>query len=98
MALNRTNPLGPDALASALSELPAWEHSENRLERSFSFPNFIEAFGFMTRVAIMSEKLNHHPEWFNVYGRVDITCTNHDAGGLCEIDIEWCRRVDALLG
>ena len=95
---DRTNPLAEAELTEALGGLGPWEHTPNKLARTFQFANFVDAFGFMTKVAIMSEKLNHHPEWFNVYGKVEIVCTNHDAGALCEIDLEWCRRVDTLAG
>lgn len=72
--------------------------SPDRLARRFVFANFSEAFGFMTRVAMVAEQLDHHPEWSNVYSRVEIEVTNHDAGGLTELDVEFCIRVDAIAG
>ena len=67
------------------------------MRKSFAFTDFNAAFGFMTRVALMAEKMNHHPEWFNVYNRVDITLTTHDADGLSRRDIDLAKAIDALL-
>ena len=66
------------------------------LTRRFIFPDFVAAFGFMTRVALLAEKADHHPEWSNVYNRVDILLTTHDAGGLSERDIAMARAIDAM--
>ncbi|MGI9622726.1 MAG: 4a-hydroxytetrahydrobiopterin dehydratase [Acidimicrobiales bacterium] len=88
--------LPEDQLAALLDDIPEWSRNGDRLERTFSFPNFTQAFGFMSSVALISERLFHHPEWSNVWGTVEIAVTNHDAGGLTELDIEFCRRVDAL--
>lgn len=68
------------------------------MSRSITFANFSEAFAFMTRAAMVAEQLNHHPEWFNVYNRVDITITTHDAGGLTEYDAQFIAAVDLLVG
>lgn len=83
---------------AALAELPAWALSREgkAIERTFTFADFVEAFGFMTRVAILAEKADHHPEWFNVYNRVEITLTTHDAGGLSTRDVEMAKAIDAL--
>lgn len=83
----------------ALASLPEWAVRDDGLaiERTLRFGNFSEAFGFMTRVALIAEKQDHHPEWFNVYNRVEITLTTHDAGGLSARDIEMARAIDALL-
>jgi 4a-hydroxytetrahydrobiopterin dehydratase len=83
---------------AALAELPGWALSREgkAIERTFTFADFVEAFGFMTRVAILAEKADHHPEWFNVYNRVEITLTTHDAGGLSTRDIEMAKAIDAL--
>ena len=67
------------------------------MERTFEFASFVEAFGFMTRVAILAEKADHHPEWFNVYNKVEITLTTHDAGGLSKRDIALAKEIDALI-
>lgn len=83
----------------ALDGLPDWDHDEARdaITRSFTFDNFSEAFAFMTRVALLAEAADHHPEWSNVYNRVDILLTTHDAGGLSERDIEMAEAIDALV-
>jgi len=85
--------------AEALDGLPDWDHDEARdaIMRSFTFENFSEAFAFMTRVALLAEAADHHPEWSNVYNRVDILLTTHDAGGLSERDIEMAEAIDALV-
>lgn len=85
--------------ADALDGLPDWDYVEERdaIARRFTFADFNEAFGFMTRVALLAEKANHHPEWSNVWNRVEITLTTHDAGGLSERDIELAEAIEALL-
>ena len=77
-----------------------WTHDDDRdaLVKRFAFANFVEAFGWMTRAAIHAEKLNHHPEWTNVYKTVDVTLTTHDAKGLTELDVKLATRMDALAG
>lgn len=69
-----------------LKELPGWELSDGKLTREFHFANFVDAFGFMTRAAIEAEKMNHHPEWFNVYNKVTVQLTTHEADGISERD------------
>jgi 4a-hydroxytetrahydrobiopterin dehydratase len=83
----------------ALAALPAWRLREDGLaiERELKFADFNEAFGFMTRVALLADKHDHHPEWSNVYNRVAITLTTHDAGGLSARDVKMARAIDALL-
>ncbi|MEB3156180.1 MAG: 4a-hydroxytetrahydrobiopterin dehydratase [Cyanobacteriota bacterium] len=76
--------------------LPAWSLVDGRLQRQFSFADFCEAFGFMTRVALVAERLDHHPEWSNVWNRVTIALTTHDIGGLSTLDVELARRIDGL--
>lgn len=86
-----------DAERAALgSRLPGWKIAANRdaIERSFKFTDFNAAFGFMTRVALLAEKQDHHPEWFNVWNRVDITLSTHDAGGLSLRDITLAEAID----
>jgi len=77
------------ARSRALAQLSGWSEVNGRdaIQKSFTFQDFNAAFGFMTRVALMAEKLDHHPEWLNVYGRVDITLSTHDAGGVTERDV-----------
>ncbi|MFZ2998117.1 4a-hydroxytetrahydrobiopterin dehydratase [Sphingobium sp.] len=91
--------LDDEARALALAELPEWMavSEPDGIVRKFTFPDFVAAFGFMTRVAILAEKADHHPEWSNVYNRVVITLTTHDAGGLSQRDIDLAHAIDALL-
>ena len=85
--------------ADALDGLPDWDYDEARdaISRTFTFADFSEAFAFMTRVALLAEKANHHPEWSNVWNRVEITLTTHDAGGLSGRDVEMAEAIEALL-
>ena len=87
---------------SALDPLLAngWALAEGRdaLEKTYTFANFIDAFGWMTRAAIVAEKMNHHPEWFNVYKTVRVTLTTHDAGGLSELDVTLAKAMDRMTG
>lgn len=79
-----------------LSGMVGWRHLAERdaIEKTFRFGDFAEAFGFMARIAIVAEKMNHHPEWFNVYNRVEVVLTTHDADGLTMRDIELARVMD----
>jgi 4a-hydroxytetrahydrobiopterin dehydratase len=83
----------------ALSELPKWRSVEGRdaITRHFQFKNFNAAFAFMTRVALLAEKMDHHPEWSNVYNKVDVTLSTHDAGGVTKKDIEMARAMESYL-
>ncbi len=85
---------------AALAELGGWRDAADRdaIVRSFQFRDFNEAFGFMARVAIEAERMNHHPEWSNVYNRVEVTLTTHDCGGLSERDIALARFIDRAAG
>ena len=89
---------GP-ARATALAELAGWREVAGRdaIQKSFKFADFNAAFGFMSRVALLAEKADHHPEWFNVYNRVDITLSTHDAGGLSQRDIALAKAIEAVL-
>lgn len=84
--------------ADALDNLSDWEHDEARdaITRRFVFADFNEAFGFMTRVALLADKMDHHPEWSNVWNRVDILLTTHDAGGLSTRDVVMAEAIDAM--
>lgn len=84
----------------ALAALPDWTHEPERdaITRRFTFADFGAAFGFMTRVALLAEKADHHPEWSNVWNRVDILLTTHDTGGLSARDVAMAKAIDALLG
>ncbi len=81
----------------ALAELSGWSAVPGReaIGKSFRFDDFNQAFGFMTRIALAAEKLDHHPEWFNVYNRVDVTLATHDADGVTELDLKLARLMDA---
>ena len=83
----------------ALAGLPEWAFDAERegIMRTFKFTDFVEAFGFMTRVAILAEKADHHPEWSNVYNRVEMLLTTHDAGGLSQRDIDLATQIDAMI-
>ena len=87
------------ARSAALATLEGWTEVAGRdaIGKSFEFADFNQAWGFMTRVALAADKADHHPEWSNVYSRVEILLTTHDAGGLSERDIALARRIDALL-
>ena len=91
--------LSDEERARALDRLDEWDYDEARdaLTRRFTFDDFSAAFAFMTRVALLAEKADHHPEWTNVWNRVDILLTTHDAGGLSERDIKRARAIDALI-
>ena len=95
MARNR---LTEDELKEALTELEGWQKAEGReaIQKTFKFRDFNAAFGFMTRAALHAEKLDHHPEWFNVYNRVDITLATHSENGITELDIKLARKMNAL--
>jgi 4a-hydroxytetrahydrobiopterin dehydratase len=89
-------PLPDEQIETRLRTLPEWKLEGHGISRSFRFANFIEAFGWMTRVALVAERLDHHPEWSNVYNRVDVRLTTHDAKGLTELDFDLAARMDAL--
>ena len=90
--------LNEDERRSALAELSSWALTPGRdaIRRVFVFRNFSEAFGFMTRAALTAEKLNHHPEWSNVYKTVDVTLSTHDVDGLTELDLKLARSMDKI--
>ena len=88
--------LSKEDIAVALREVSGWTMAEDGLSirKSFKFADFNEAFGFMSRVALKAEKMDHHPEWFNVYNKVDITLTTHDVGGVSQKDIKLAAFAD----
>jgi 4a-hydroxytetrahydrobiopterin dehydratase len=90
--------LAGDARTAALAKLAGWSEVDGRdaIAKTFTFKDFNAAFGFMTRVALVAEKLDHHPEWFNVYRTVQVTLATHDAGGLTMRDIELAQAMDRL--
>lgn len=89
--------LTPNDIQQQLMQHPQWRLEKEKLFRSLVFKDFNEAFGFMSRVALLAEAMNHHPEWFNVWNRVDIQLTTHDAGGISALDFELAAKIDALL-
>ncbi|TCT11701.1 pterin-4-alpha-carbinolamine dehydratase [Tepidamorphus gemmatus] len=88
------------ARAEALAGLPEWREAAGRdaIERTYRFKDFNEAFGFMARVALVAEKMDHHPEWRNVYRTVEVMLSTHDAGGVTERDVALARAMDAIAG
>ena len=88
------------ARAALMAAHPDWQAVEGRdaIQRTFKFKTFNQAFGFMSRVAMQAEKLDHHPEWFNVYNRVEVTMTTHDVDGLSELDAKMVKFMDAAAG
>ncbi|MEY3634187.1 MAG: hypothetical protein RLZZ61_597 [Pseudomonadota bacterium] len=95
MHISRLDDAARDA---AMQHLPQWTYDADAkgIRRILRFADFVEAFGFMTRVAILAEKADHHPEWFNVYNRVEILLTTHDADGLSQRDIDLARKIDFI--
>ncbi len=89
--------LTAEARRAALAELAGWQPVEGRdaIHKAFKFKSFSQAWGFMNRVALAAEKLDHHPEWFNVYNRVEITLSTHDCDGLSERDVKLAKRIES---
>lgn len=81
-----------------LAQLNGWTIEDGKLHKEFQFDTFVTAFGFMAQLALVAESMNHHPEWFNVYNRVTIDLTTHDAGGISELDFQWAQQADAISG
>jgi len=90
----RPQELDPGDLAAALRQLEGWSLEEGKLYAEFEFRDFNAAFAFMTRVALVAEAMNHHPEWFNVYNRVRVHLTTHDAGGVTQLDLDLAARMN----
>lgn len=94
----RAQPLEAAAIAALATDLPDWSLVNGKLHREFRFADFSAAFGFMTRVALAAETLGHHPEWSNVWNRVNIDLTTHDTGGLSTLDRDLAARIDRIAG
>ncbi len=92
--------LSPEERAEALQELDGWSALEDRdaIRKTYRFKTFSQAWGFMSRAALAAEKLDHHPEWSNVYNKVDVVLTTHDCNGLSRRDIELAKRLDSFAG
>jgi 4a-hydroxytetrahydrobiopterin dehydratase len=86
--------LSDSEIQTALQDLPEWTVKEGKLHREYQFPDFTHAFGFMATAATTIQAMDHHPEWFNVYGRVIVDLTTHDAGGISSRDVELARKLD----
>jgi 4a-hydroxytetrahydrobiopterin dehydratase len=95
--VKRPKKLDTAELERALSALPGWLLRAQKLHCELRFDSFEQAFAFMTSMALVSAEMNHHPEWSNVYTRVVIDLTTHDAGGVTELDVQWATRANALL-
>ena len=89
------NVLNPKEVAE---DLPGWTGGDDFISKVFKFSDFAQAFGFMSEIAVVAEAMNHHPEWFNVYNRVDVTLTTHDAGGVTEKDVTLAKRMEQAAG
>ena len=88
--------LTPEAVAEKLEALPDWSLDDGKLHRSFRFANFRRAFAFMTGAALAAERFNHHPEWFNVWSKVDVHLNTHEAGGITELDFQLAHAMNEL--
>jgi len=93
------NKLDEKELSAALAMLPGWRHdaAAGTLSRNFAFKSFVEAFGFMTRVALLAQAADHHPDWSNSYNKVSITLSTHSAGGISRNDVALAEKIDALV-
>jgi len=89
--------LSETEITEELKKLEGWVIKDNKLHKEFQFDSFNQAFGFMTRAAMEIEKMNHHPEWFNVYNRITVDLTTHDAGGITNNDINLARILNSLV-
>lgn len=94
--MSKPTPLSESSLTAALANLEGWSLRAGKLHRDYVFSDFVAAFGFMTSAALVAQALDHHPEWFNVYNRVTIDLTTHDAGGVSERDVELAHALEDL--
>jgi 4a-hydroxytetrahydrobiopterin dehydratase len=99
-SLTMTQKLAAHERQSVLAKLSGWSDVKGRdaITKKFVFQDFNQAFGFMTRAALVAEKMDHHPEWFNVYKNVEVTLSTHDAGGVTELDVKLAQAMDKLAG
>jgi len=88
--------LTDDQMKESLASLDGWEIKEGKLHKTFTFADFVQAWGFMSRAALLAQAMDHHPEWFNVYRTVRVDLSTHDAGGITALDVELARKMDAL--
>lgn len=92
-----TTKLAQTDIQTHLQTLTTWQLKDGQLHKTYTFQNFTEAFGFMTRAALVIEKMNHHPEWSNSYKQVTVNLTTHDVGGISDLDIELAKKLDELI-
>ena len=95
--MSRPPKLSDPEIRTRLQTLPGWDLADGKLRREFVFRDFVTAFGFMSQVALIAEKMDHHPEWSNVYNKVDVTLSTHDAGGVTELDIQLAAFMDNVV-
>ena len=88
--------MSAEQITDALAALDGWTLQDGKLHRTFTFPDFIAAWGWMSQVALVAQSMDHHPEWFNVYGTVRVALNTHDAGGITRLDIELASKINAL--
>lgn len=96
--MSRPVKLSEAEVQAKLENLPGWSLQDGKLHRQFHFRSFVEAFGWMSSVALVAESMGHHPEWTNVYNRVRVHLTTHDAGGITELDFTLAQRMNELAG
>lgn len=94
----RPERLSAEEIKNGLAELEGWSEVDGKLHKAFNFPDFIAAFGFMTEAALHAEKLNHHPDWSNVYNTVTVNLSTHDAGGITELDFQLATKMERIVG
>jgi 4a-hydroxytetrahydrobiopterin dehydratase len=94
----QVNALSETEISQQLTEFPEWTYKDSKLYRRLIFEDFVHAFGFMTQLAMTAEKINHHPEWANVYRTVDIFLTTHDISGVSELDFILLKKIESLIG
>ena len=88
--------LSPEEVSSALTALPEWSVIDGKLHRTYNFPDFTHAFSFMSAIAIVAEKMDHHPDWSNVYKQVTVDLSTHDAGGITRLDFQLAESMETL--
>jgi 4a-hydroxytetrahydrobiopterin dehydratase len=89
-------PLSPQEVSSTLASLPGWSVVDGKLHREYKFSDFVHAFAFMTAAALVAEKMDHHPDWLNVYNRVTVNLWTHDAGGITKLDMELAGHMEKI--
>jgi 4a-hydroxytetrahydrobiopterin dehydratase len=89
--------LSDEEIAARMKELPGWSVVNGKIHKEFTFKDFVEAFGFMTRAALIADGMNHHPDWSNVYNRVSVNLDTHDLGGISTLDFALAKKLDALV-